>query len=73
MHHFETVNFFTFKCGDNFYPQIDSNQSNFESKDICSFKTVHSRQISLTEVRGKKRFFKVKVLSDFDLGDFKRN
>ena len=50
--------------------QIVSNQSNFESKNIHSFKTLHLRQILLAEVRGNKRFFKVKVLSDFDFGYF---
>ena len=34
---------------------------------------VHWRQISLAEVRGNKRFFKVKVLSDFDFGQVLRN
>ena len=31
---------------------------------------VQPRQISFAEVRGNKRFFKVKVLSDFDFGQF---
>ena len=49
------------------------NQSNSESKEIHSSKMVNLRQISLPEVRGNERFFKVKVLSDFDFGDFWKN
>ena len=36
--------------------QIVSNQSNFESKNIRSFKTVHPRQILHAEVEGNKRY-----------------
>ena len=46
--------------------EIVSNRSNFESEKIHSFEMVHPIQISLADVRGNERFFKVKVFSDFD-------
>ena len=50
-----------------------SNRNNFESKKIHSLKTVHPKQILIAEVRGNERFFKVKVLSDFEFGHFWEN
>ena len=53
--------------------EIVSKRSNFEIRIIHNFKTVNLRQILLAEVRGNEKFFKVKVLSDFDFGDFWKN
>ena len=77
MHCFITVNIFTLKnCSglrQSAHSGILSNQSNFENWKIHRLKMVHLRQILLAEVRGNKRFFKVKVLSKFNFGDFGRN
>ena len=72
MHHFRTVNFSTFKIAlvhDQYRVRDCLKRSNFESKRIHNFKTVNLRQMSLAEVRGNERFFKVKVLFDFHFGE----
>ena len=53
--------------------EIVSKRSNFEIKIIHNFKMVNLRKNLLAEVRSNKRFFKVKVLSDFEFGDFWKN
>ena len=41
--------------------------------EIPNSKIVHRRKITTTDVRGNKRFFILKVLSDFDFDHFLGN